>query len=136
VSEAKLFGNVVLEAAARSSADDFGRAYFVFRAPRPPDIDLLSAVLLGDAFTERILAALHGMVVEEEERARRECYEPFRWIDPQVEAALAGLKPLRVNPVYSSELKEERRERRSRRSLWGRGEGWQSTLEAFLGGGE
>jgi len=62
-------------------------------------------------------------------------YEPFRWIDPQVDAALAGLKPLRVNPVYSFELKEERRERRSRRSL--RGRGWQSTLEAFLkGGGE
>jgi len=64
-------------------------------------------------------------------------YEPFRWLDPQVEAALAGLKPLRVNPVYSFELREERRERRSRRSLWGRGEGWQATLEAFLkGGGE
>ena len=72
MSEAKLFGNVVLEAAARSSADDFGRAYFVFRALRPPDIDLLSAVLLGDAFTERILAALHGRVAEEEERLRRE----------------------------------------------------------------
>jgi hypothetical protein len=67
----------------------------------------------------------------------REYYEPFRWIDLQVDAALAGLKPLRVNPVYSSELKEERRKRRSRRSLKGRGEGWQSTLEAFLkGGGE
>jgi hypothetical protein len=65
----------------------------------------------------------------------RSGYEPFRWIDPQVDAALAGLKPLRVNPVYSFELKEERRERRSRRSL--RGRGWQSTLEAFLkGGGE
>jgi len=71
VSEAKLFGNSVLEAAARSSADDFGRAYFVFRALRPPDIDLLSAVLLGDAFTERILAALHGRMAEEE-RLRRE----------------------------------------------------------------
>jgi len=62
-------------------------------------------------------------------------YEPFRWIDPQVDAALAGLKPLRVNPVYSFELREERRERRRQRSLWGRGEGWQATLEAFLSGG-
>jgi hypothetical protein len=67
----------------------------------------------------------------------RSYYEPFRWIDPSVEAALAGLKPLRVNPMYSFELREARRERRSRRSLRGRGEGWQSTLEAFIrGGGE
>jgi hypothetical protein len=64
----------------------------------------------------------------------REYYEPFRWIDPQVDAALAGLKPLRVNPVYSFELKEERRKRRSR-SLKGRESGWQATLEAFLKGG-
>ena len=68
----------------------------------------------------------------------REYYEPFRWIDPQVDAALAKLKALRVSPVYSFELKEERRKRRSRRSLKGRGEGWQSTLETFTrtGGGD
>jgi hypothetical protein len=67
----KLFDNAVLEA-ARSNAADFGRVYFVFRALRPPDVDLLSAVLLGEAFTERILAALHGEVEREEERQRRE----------------------------------------------------------------
>jgi hypothetical protein len=37
--------------------------------------------------------------------------------------------------LHSFELREERRGRRRRRSLWGRGEGWQATLEAFLGGG-
>jgi hypothetical protein len=65
----------------------------------------------------------------------REYYEPFRWIDPRIDSELAGLKPLRVNPVYSFELKEERRKRRSRRSLKGRESGWQSTLEVFLKGG-
>jgi len=70
VSE-KLFDNAVLEA-VRSNVGDLGRVYFVFRALRPPDIDLLSAVLLGEAFTERILAALHGEVEREEERQRRE----------------------------------------------------------------
>jgi hypothetical protein len=67
----KLFDNAVLEA-VRSNAGDFGRVHFVFRALRPPDSDLLSAVLLGDVFAERILAALHGRVAEEEERQRRE----------------------------------------------------------------
>ena len=67
----KLFDNAVLEA-VRSNAADFGRVYFVFRALRPPDVDLTSAVLLGGAFTERILAALHGEVEREEERQRRE----------------------------------------------------------------
>jgi hypothetical protein len=67
----KLFDNSVLEA-VRSNVGDFGRVYFVFRALRPPDIDLLSAVYLGDAFTERVLAALHGEVEREEERVRRE----------------------------------------------------------------
>jgi hypothetical protein len=69
VSE-RLFDNAVLEA-VRAHIGYFGRAYFVFRALRPPDIDLLSAVLLGEAFTERILAALHGEVEKEEERQRR-----------------------------------------------------------------
>jgi hypothetical protein len=59
-------------------------------------------------------------------------YEPFRWIDPRIEAALAGLKPLRVNPVYSFELREERRKRGRGRSLRGRAGGWQATLEAFV----
>jgi hypothetical protein len=67
----KLFDNAVLEA-VRANAGDFGRVHFVFRALRAPDIDLLSALLLGEAFTERILAALHGRVAEEEERQRRE----------------------------------------------------------------
>ena len=71
MSGAKLFDNLVLEA-VRSNAGDFGRVHFVFRALRPPDVDLTSAALLGDAFTERILAALHGEVEREEERLRRE----------------------------------------------------------------
>jgi hypothetical protein len=63
-------------------------------------------------------------------------YEPFKWIAPCIDATLAKLKPLRVSPVYSFELKEERGKRRRQRGLWGRGEGWQATLEAFLGGGD
>jgi hypothetical protein len=103
------------------------------------EADVKAERMVGVGFAESIEVngvTLARWVVPLASALGRECYEPFRWIDPQVEAALAGLKPLRVNPVYSSELKEERRERRSRRSLWGRGEGWQATLEAFLGGGE
>ena len=102
------------------------------------EADVEAERMVGVGFAESIEVngvTLARWVVPLASALGRECYEPFRWIDPQVEAALAGLKPLRVNPVYSSELKEERRERRSRRSLRGRGEGWQSTLEAFLSGG-
>jgi hypothetical protein len=89
----------------------------------------------GTGFVERVEvggATLSRLVVPLATALTPSSYEPFKWIDPRAEAALAKLKPLRVNPVYSFELKEERRERRRRRSLWGRGEGWQATLEAFL----
>jgi hypothetical protein len=93
----------------------------------------------GTGFVEKVEVGgvtLSRLVVPLATALTPSSYEPLKWIDPQVEAALAGLKPLRVSSVYSFELREERRERRRRRSLWGRGEGWQATLEAFLGGGD
>jgi hypothetical protein len=92
----------------------------------------------GFSFAERVEvggATLARLIVPLVTVLGRSYYEPFKWIDPRIDAELARLEPLEVEPVHGSELREERRKRRSR-SLKGRESGWQATLEAFLGGGD
>jgi hypothetical protein len=109
--------------------------------PFAVEAEVTRARTAGTGFVEKVEvggATLSRLVVPLATALTPSSYEPFRWIDPRAEAALAKLKPLRVNPVYSFELREERGERRRRRSLWGRAGGWQATLEAFMraeGGG-
>jgi hypothetical protein len=70
VSGSKLFGNAVLEAAARADLYEFEGALAVLAALRKPDVNLPSAHFFYLALASRVRAALRGTVEETERRVR------------------------------------------------------------------